>query len=137
VLGTARAETPLLEQPLEGPVYLMSGFGHLLPDLAVDLGGQIHVFVHGRVDTGKNGGLRNTFEVVPDAPVSKFTLQLLGGSRGLLENSENICSKPQRALTHFVGQNGKVSDAEPVLHIKCPKGRKGKGHKGHRHRRAG
>lgn len=127
VIGSARVETPLLDQPLEGPIYLMSGFGHLLPDVAVDLGGQIHVFAHGRVDTGRGGGLRNTFEVVPDAPVSKITLQLLGGKKGLLENSEELCEKRQRAFAHFVGQNAAVFDSRPLLAVKgCEKQRHAK-----------
>jgi hypothetical protein len=130
VIGTARAETPLLDQPLEGPVYLMSGFGHLLPDVAADLNGQIHVFVHGKVDKGKGGGLRNTFEVVPDAPVSKFTIELLGAGRGLLENSEDICAKPQHALAQFTAQSGKVSVFKPLIANSCKK----KSHK-HKHRK--
>jgi len=131
VLGRARAETPLLDKPLEGPVYLMSGFGHVLPDVAADLGGQIHVFVHGRVDTGKGGGIRNTFEVVPDAPVSKFTLELLGGSKGLLENSENICSKPQHAFAQFTGQNGRVANLHPLIAVNgCGGKAKRKRHRG-------
>jgi DNA-binding beta-propeller fold protein YncE len=124
VIGTARAETPLLEAPLEGPVYLMSGFGHLLPDVAVDLNGQIRAFLHSKVDRGKGGGLRSTFEVVPDAPVSKFVLSMQGGKRGLLENSEDLCLKPHRALADFAAQSGKVSLTEPALHVKCPKGRR-------------
>jgi hypothetical protein len=135
VIGTARAETPLLEKPLEGPIYLMTGFGHLLPDLAVDLNGQIHVFVHGKVDKGKGGGLRNTFEVVPDAPVSKFTIELLGAGRGLLENSENICAKPQHALAEFTAQSGKVSEAKPPLQIKCKKAHEKHKRAHRRHRR--
>jgi DNA-binding beta-propeller fold protein YncE len=124
-IGFARAETPLLEKPLEGPVYLMGGFGHTLPDLAVDLNGQIRAFLHAKIDRGKGGGLRSTFEVVPDAPVSKFVLSMDGGKRGLLENSENICSHPQKALAHFIAQNGKVDNFTPLIANSCKK----KGHK--------
>ena len=128
VIGFAKAQTPLLEAPLEGPVYLMSGFGHTLPDVAADLNGQIHVFAHARVDKGKSGGLRSTFEVVPDAPVSKFTLEMQGGSRGLLENSVDICDKPQRALAAFTAQSGKTFRSQPTLQVKCPKARHRKRH---------
>ncbi|HXV05664.1 MAG TPA: hypothetical protein VFP23_07180, partial [Solirubrobacterales bacterium] len=125
VIGYARAETPLLEAPLQGPVYLMSGFGHKLPDLAADLGGQIRILLHGKVDSGPGGGIRNTFEVVPDAPVSKFVLSLKGGSRGLIQNSEDLCSP--RAKTHaiadFTAQNGKRSDTEPRVKSACKSGR--------------
>ncbi|HXV04390.1 MAG TPA: hypothetical protein VFP23_00605, partial [Solirubrobacterales bacterium] len=128
VLGYARAQTPLLDHPLEGPVYLMSGFGHKLPDLAADLNGQIRVLLHGKVDTGPGGGIRNTFEVVPDAPVSKFTLSLKGGAKGLIVNSESLCAKPQHAVALFDAQNGKIHDITPTLEVHCgSKHRKGGG----------
>jgi hypothetical protein len=59
VYGQATAYTPLLDQPLSGPVYLRSS-SNKLPDLVADLGGQIEVALDGRVDTGKGGGIRNT-----------------------------------------------------------------------------
>jgi uncharacterized repeat protein (TIGR01451 family) len=130
IYGHARAITPLLDNPIEGPVYLRSS-SHKLPDLVAALNGQIDVDLAGKVDTGKGGGIRNTFEVVPDAPVSKFTLSLKGGNKGLLVNSENICRKPQHAIADFTGQNGKVSDTTPVISNDCGGG-KGK-KKGHRH----
>jgi uncharacterized repeat protein (TIGR01451 family) len=111
IYGHARAITPLLDQPLEGPVYLRSS-NHPLPDLVADLSGQIHVELVGRIDS-KNGGIRTTFEAVPDAPVSKFTLTMQGGRKGLLENSRNICATTNRATVLLDAQNGKVSDSRP------------------------
>jgi hypothetical protein len=58
---------------------------------------------------------------VPDAPISKFTLDLDGGSKGLLENSENLCAKPQRATAKFTGQNGKVESLRTLLSVSCGK----------------
>jgi hypothetical protein len=135
IYGHARAITPLLDQPLEGPVYLRSNPAHKLPDLVAALNGQIQVALDGKVDTGKNGGIRNSFEVVPDAPVSKFTLEMQGGRKGLLVNSTNICQKPNLAIADFTAQNGKLSDTEPKLKVKCPKVRKGHHH--HRPSRGG
>lgn len=120
VYGYARAWTPLLDKPLEGPVYLGVGFGHKLPDLVADLNGQIRILLHGRTDTTPDGGLRNTFEAVPDAPVSKFVLELKGGSNyGLLRNSENLCSRTQRASARFVAQSGKVLKLAPKIANGC------------------
>jgi hypothetical protein len=135
VYGFARAVTPLLDEPLEGPVYLGVGFGHKLPDLVADLNGQIEVLLHGKTDTGKNHGLRNTFEVVPDAPVTSFTLSLFGGKRGLIVNSENLCSPKAKtqAFAHFVAQNGTVLDLKPQVQNECG-GKKGKGAHGSRGR---
>jgi hypothetical protein len=123
IYGFARAWSPLLEKPLEGPVYLGVGYGHKLPDLVADLNGQIRILLHGRVDTAKSKGIRNTFEVVPDAPVSRFVLTLKGGKRkGLLVNSENICLKSQRASARFVAQSGRAVQLRPQIANDC-KGR--------------
>jgi uncharacterized repeat protein (TIGR01451 family) len=132
IYGHASAITPLLDNPIEGPVYLRSST-HKLPDLVAALNGQIDVDLAGKVDTGKGGGIRNTFQVVPDAPVSKFVLSLKGGDKGLLVNSENLCSAHAKthALAHFVAQNGKVSDMKPLIANDCAAGRSRK--KGHRH----
>ena len=120
VYGFARAFTPLLDKPVEGPVYLRSS-NHELPDVVAALDGQVDVDLVGRVDTGKNDGIRNTFEAVPDAPVSKFVLEMKGGKKGLLINSENICSKPQRAVADFKAQNGRVSKLTPLIANSCGK----------------
>jgi hypothetical protein len=133
IYGFARAETPLLGKPLEGPVYLRSS-SHKLPDLVAALNGQIQIALDGKIDTGKGGGIRNSFEVVPDAPVSRFTLSMQGGSKGLLENSEDLCSRQAKtqATVEFSAQNGKVYDTAPALANGCG----GKGRKAHKRKRA-
>ncbi len=72
--------SPLLDQPLKGPVFLRSS-SHKLPDIVMDLKGQIEIELAGRVDA-VNGALRTTFESMPDAPVSSFALNLAGGFKG-------------------------------------------------------
>lgn len=128
VYGYAKAFTPLLDNPLEGPVYLRSS-SHELPDLVANLNGRIHVVIDGHIDS-VNGGIRNTFEAVPDAPVSKFVLEMKGGKKGLLQNSTNLCAGTRRAIADFTGQNGKEHDFRPALQIKCGK----KDRKGHKRR---
>jgi hypothetical protein len=141
IYGKATAITPLLDSPLSGPVYLRSST-HKLPDLVVALKGPasqpIEVVLAGKIDTFHKG-LRNTFEAVPDAPVSKFVLEMQGGpKKGLIENSANICKADNKATVLMDGQNGKVHDTEPVLKTSCgEKGRKGgkkSGAKGKKHR---
>jgi hypothetical protein len=125
IYGHAKAWSPLLEKPLEGPVYLGVGYGHKLPDMVADLDGQVRILLNGRVDTTKQKGIRNTFEAVPDAPVSRFVLELKGGNRyGLLENSENICKRAQRASARFVAQNGRSAHLRPTIATSCKKPKK-------------
>jgi hypothetical protein len=94
-----------------------------------DLNGQIRVLVHARIDTTKQKGLRSTFEVVPDAPVSRFVLEMKGGKKGLLVNSENLCRKTQRATARLVAHNGRQATLRPVIQNDCkkaPRGKRGK-----------
>ena len=120
IYGTAEAVTPLLDQPLKGPVYLRSS-NHALPDLVAALKGQFDIELAGRIDS-VNGGIRNTFETVPDAPVSKFTLRLQGGKKSLLVNSRNLCKSVSKADVKMVGQNGKRHSERPVVKNSCSKG---------------
>ncbi|MBS1893716.1 MAG: hypothetical protein JST59_20645 [Actinobacteria bacterium] len=132
IYGKVKAWTPLLEEPLEGPVYLVGGYGYKLPAMVAELNGQIRVLLVGKVDTGKNKGIRNTFEAVPDAPVGKFVLELKGGKKyGLLENSENICKKKQLAGASFKAQNGRVKTFSVKIANSCHKGKK-KAHEKHK-----
>jgi hypothetical protein len=126
VYGKATAVTPLLAEPLSGPVYLRSNGGDReLPDLVADLRGQIHITLVGYIDSLK-GGIRTSFEGVPDAPVSKFVLQMQGGKKGLIVNSRNICKAENRADVQMDGQNGKAYGSTPKLLAKCKGGKKGR-----------
>jgi uncharacterized repeat protein (TIGR01451 family) len=130
IYGFAKATTPLLDNPVEGPVYLRSS-SHKLPDLVLALDGQIDADAVARVDTGKGDGIRTTFEAIPDVPLSKVVLEMKGGKKGLLVNSENICKKPQKAIADFTAQNGKVYDTTPTIANSCSKKAKHK-HKKHK-----
>jgi hypothetical protein len=134
IYGFVKATTPLLDKPLEGPLYLRSS-SHPLPDLVAALHGQIDVDLVGRIDS-KNGGIRTTFDAVPDAPVTKFTLTMQGGKKGLLENSRNLCATTNKADVKFTAQNGKTANSTPVLTNSCKrKHGKGKGGKAKGNRR--
>ena len=81
LIGRAVAATPILAEPLRGPVYLRSS-NHKLPDIVISLRGQVDLELVGVIDSSKSGGLRTTFETAPDAPVSRFVLDLQAGRRG-------------------------------------------------------
>jgi hypothetical protein len=122
IYGHVELMTPLLEKPLRGPVFQRSS-DHKLPDLVMSLRGQIDLAEDGKIGSDKMGGIRTTFERVPDAPFSKLRLVMEGGEKGLLVNSENICSKPQRARIAMVAQNGKKLIERPLIANDCKKHR--------------
>jgi uncharacterized repeat protein (TIGR01451 family) len=139
IYGTATATSPLVDYTLEGNVYLRSS-SHQLPDLVVVLHGPpsqpIAVDAVGRIDSIK-GGIRTTFEGVPDLPVSSFALNMRGGKKGLLQNSTNICKGTNKATALIAAQNGKGIELTPALkNSKCGKAKKRKGKHGHKRHRA-
>ena len=134
MVGEAEAVTPLLDQPLRGPAYLRAST-HELPDIAVALRGQFNIDLVGHIDTAKKSGLRTTFDTVPDAPVTKFSLNLFGGSRGLLVNSENLCKSSRKAKVQMDGQNGIDTSSDVKLKSGCGSNSSSKRH--NRARRAG
>jgi hypothetical protein len=127
IYGRARAVTPILSEPLEGPVFLRANGGERnLPDLVVALhNSQVDFNLIGFVDS-VDGKLRNTFQAAPDAPVSSFDIELEGGPKGLFVNSTNLCKRKNRANVAFTGQNGKAYSSKPVLAVKCKKPKKAK-----------
>jgi len=128
IYGHARAITPLLGKPLEGPVYLRSS-NNTLPDMVAHLQGQVDIDLVGRIDSFK-GGIRTTFDRVPDVPVTKFVMTLPGGKKGLLVNSRSLCVKPVKAIIRIKGQNGKKANRKPKLRTPCKK-KHGKKHGRH------
>jgi len=130
IYGKAKAISPLLDEPISGPVFLRSS-DHELPDMVAALHSpKVDINLVGRIDSTKGGGIRSTFEGVPDAPVSKFILQMQGGKKGLIVNSEDICKAKHHAIAAFKGQNGKRHEFNPVVKTKCGGKKNGKGGKG-------
>jgi hypothetical protein len=121
IYGHVTVTTPLLDFPLTGPVYLRSS-DNLLPDLVPALSGPASLPIKlesaGRVDSIK-GGIRNSFNYIPDAPFTKLVVKLPGGKKGLLINSRNICKEANKATVKFGAHNGRRLTAHPVLRAKC------------------
>jgi hypothetical protein len=84
------------------------------------------------VSASKNAGMKTVFEATPDAPVSKFTLTMDGGKKGLLINSKDFCKvKKPGSVLNMKGWNGKQIKRQkknklPLQISGCPK--KGKKH---------
>jgi hypothetical protein len=117
LVGNATVRTPILDRPLSGDVYLRSS-SHELPDLALDLEGQLEIEAVGHIDS-VDGRLRARFETVPDVPFSSIELDLAGGKKGLLQNSQSLCGATKKATVKMAGQNGNTINRLTKLKTSC------------------
>jgi hypothetical protein len=121
-IGFSSTKTPLLDQPLQGPAYAVSGSGGL-PRLAFILNGQVDLMPRAETVT-VNGQLRTTVAVVPDAPIGHFRLTVFGGKTGYLSNTRNICGKVPVVKVAYAGQNGKRHSQKIKVKARCGKKQK-------------
>jgi hypothetical protein len=128
VIGTATALTPLLNHPLTGNVYFVKNVRidkqtgrriRTLPTLLVALRGEVSLNLRATTSI-RARRLVSTFAAVPDAPVSRFTLNLEGGRRGILTVNGDICRRKQRAARALTGQNRVRSDRSIRIGTPCP-----------------
>ena len=117
-IGSAKAETPALAAPLEGPVILVKPAASPLPELVIDLHGPISLRLPVTVGFGPGGRLQSTLAGLPDTTLSRFTLTLAGGPDGLLSNARDLCTGAgARVDGAFAGQNGATSTASVIPQI--------------------
>jgi hypothetical protein len=132
IVGTATASTPILDEPLSGPVYFVKNIRkdpksgreiRTLPKLVIPLVGQngVKLTLTGTSDV-ENDQLVTTFENIPDAPVSGFKLSIIGGKGGILTVSgADICKNTQVADQQITGQNNKPADTDVYIQTpNCP-----------------
>ena len=134
VYGHIKVWTPLLDEPLSGPVYLRSS-NHNLPDAVFALHGLVDIELATRIDS-THGRLRAIVSDSPDAPVSRAIVDMQGGQKGLFVNSTNLCAGKHRARVNAGGQNGRRDVTKPVMRAQCKKAHK-KRHKGHTKKNGG
>ncbi len=128
-IGRVLDETPLLERPLEGFAYAVSGYKGL-PHVAFILSGQVTVIPQGESRTSSQQRLRTTVPIIPDVPVGHFELTLFGGKQGYLANTRNLCTHPPFSMVSYNAQNGKSLSEK--LRIKTHCGAATERHKRHR-----
>jgi len=126
-IGTVIDETPLLERPLAGPAYAVSGYG-LLPHVVFILGGQVTVVPQGESTSVNGGELKTVIPTVPDVPIGHFALTLYGGAHGYLANTRNLCSSPTVSTVEIDGQNGKSLSEHVKAQTACKAKHKSKRH---------
>jgi hypothetical protein len=107
IIGHAKAITPLIPVPLEGPAYFVSNGGEAFPNLVLVLQGYgVTIDLVGDTFISKTGVTSSTFKTVPDAPVGSFELTLPEGKYSALAANGNLCTSKLTMPTEFVGQNG-------------------------------
>lgn len=117
IYGEAEVWSPLLDRPLSGPIHLRSS-SRRLPDLAASLDGQVHIDLTGHLES-RHGRIRVAFGSLPDVPLTKVSLQLAGGRRGLLVNSGGLCRGRRRAQVSMSAQSGKIMTLDPPVETRC------------------
>src|SRR3954462_4523557 len=105
-VGIATAVTPLLVDPLTGPVRLVENPGGL-PRVVVYLNGVFSTRLVGDVTLAPSG-TTTTFTGLPDSPISSLRLAFAGGSGGQFTAGEDLCSTPVDITGEFLSQSGKT-----------------------------
>jgi hypothetical protein len=132
VIGTVTAISPLLKTPVSGKVYFVKGIRtdpksgrqiRTLPTLLIELRGEINVNLRASNSVPDNKHLTSTFPMVPDAPISSFSMKLNGGKKGILvitDGHSDICRTPQKPFLAAAGHNGKRLDTSTTMTVQCP-----------------
>ncbi|HWY17944.1 MAG TPA: hypothetical protein VNY27_04445 [Solirubrobacteraceae bacterium] len=99
VVGHARAITPILPVPLEGPAYFVSNGGEAFPNLIIVLQGYgVTIDLVGDTFISKAGITSSTFKTVPDQPVTSFELTLPQGPFSALTANGDLCALTRTVL---------------------------------------
>jgi hypothetical protein len=125
VVGMAKAITPILPVPLEGPAYFVSHGGEAFPSLIIVLQGYgVTIDLVGTTFISKAGITSSTFKTVPDAPVGSFELTLPQGRFSALAANGNLCKGKLAMPTAFVAQNGaEIHESTKITVTECPPAR--------------
>ncbi len=135
IVGHAKATTPLIPVPLEGPAYFVSNGGEAFPNLILVLQGyNVTIDLVGDTFIDETTGITSsTFKTVPDAPVGSFELTLPEGQYSALAAHGNLCKQKLAMPTEFIAQNGAELHQSTKIEVTgCPKSKKAKRSAKHR-----
>jgi hypothetical protein len=123
IIGRASAKS-ILPSELTGPVYFVEGIRfsktgrriRTLPKLWIPLSADgVTIDVNADSDVDSIDRLVTTFRNLPDAPITEFKLNLVGGSNGVIAVSgkPSACKRSRTADVQMVGHNGTTVE-DPV-----------------------
>lgn len=116
--GHAKVWSPLLNGPLQGPLFLLSS-DNRLPDLVAALNGEVRLTLRAEIDSIR-GRLRTNFTGLPDAALSRVAITVYGGKRGLLTNTGGLCAARPRVGAAFLSHDARRVQARPLVRHDCP-----------------
>jgi hypothetical protein len=131
MVGKAKAITPLIPVPLEGPAIFVSHGNEAFPSLIMVLKGappyDITIDLVGTTFISKAGITSSTFKAVPDQPIGSFELTLPQGKYSALAANGNLCTSKLAMPTEFLAQNGaKINESTKISVTGCKKAAKKK-----------
>src|SRR3984957_14292310 len=125
-IGTATVSTPVLQNPLTGPVYLVSYGNEGFPRTSIVLQGEgITTILEGHTDI-KNSITYSRFQTIPDVPFTTFTASLPEGPHSIFgaylpATDNNPCGHHLTLPTHITGQNNRHQTLNlPIQTTGCP-----------------
>ncbi len=119
-VGVAIVVTPLLRKPLRGRVYFVKNPARATPDLMIALRGPVSLDLTGKLSISRRKRLALSFDTIPDAAITTFTLRLGSGRSGPVRVVSDLCAAKPKAATAsvgFRGQDGRVLNVGQALHV--------------------
>jgi hypothetical protein len=132
VIGSVTAISPLLKTPIDGKVFFVKGVRtdpttgrqiRTLPTLLFEMRGEVDLNLRVTNSVPDNKHLTSTVTMIPDAPISSFSLKLNGGKKGILvitDGNSNICSVAQKPFMAAEAHNGRRLETATTMAVECP-----------------
>jgi hypothetical protein len=126
VIGTATVTTPVLANPLVGPIILVSYGNAAFPDAEAVLQGEgVTAILDGKTNIEHSITYSN-FDTIPDVPFASFRAELPAGPHSIFgaflpeSAHESLCGQKLTIPTRLVGQNGKqFTQSTPIAVSGC------------------
>jgi len=128
-VGVARVHTPSFESALSGSAYLVSRGAEAMPRIVLVLGAQgVALDLLGSLHVSKEGRSSVTFAAIPDAPISKFVIDLPRGPNSafganfLRGTTGTLCGRRLGMSVKLTAHNGRrIEDSARVRVTGCKK----------------